>query len=178
MLILHWHIFLAFFIPNIIGYGGGPAIVPLIEEEVVGRYQWLTVQEFSEVLALGNSLPSPIATKMAGYIGFELAGVTGASVAVFATIAPSLLLMIFLLSILYRYRESIKVKYMSAFVRPVIAVLMAVLTWKFLSTSYGQSGAMHTVLLAVVSYLCLERIKLHPAMVISAAMLYGALLLG
>ena len=63
---IYWQIFLAFFIPGIVGYGGGPASIPLIEHEVVDRYGWLTVQEFSEVLALGNSLPGPIATKLAG----------------------------------------------------------------------------------------------------------------
>lgn len=41
---IYWDLFLAFFIPNIIGYGGGPAIIPLIEAEVVGRYGWMTAQ--------------------------------------------------------------------------------------------------------------------------------------
>ena len=62
---IYVEIFLAFFIPGIVGYGGGPASIPLIEYEVVERYGWLTVDEFAEVLALGNALPGPIATKMA-----------------------------------------------------------------------------------------------------------------
>ena len=65
----YWEIFVAFFIPGIVGYGGGPASIPLVENEVVGRYSWMTVNEFSEMLAIANSLPGPIATKMAGYIG-------------------------------------------------------------------------------------------------------------
>jgi len=52
-------IFWAFFIPGILGYGGGPASIPLIENEVVDRYDWMTVNEFSEVLAMGNALPGP-----------------------------------------------------------------------------------------------------------------------
>lgn len=59
----------------------GPAIIPLIEIEVVQRYEFMTRQEFGEVLAMGNALPGPIATKMAGYIGFEVAGVLGSLVA-------------------------------------------------------------------------------------------------
>ncbi len=74
---IYWQLFLAFFIPNIVGYGGGPAIIPLIENEVVGTYGWMTHQQFAETLALGNALPSPIATKMAGYIGYAIAGVGG-----------------------------------------------------------------------------------------------------
>jgi chromate transporter len=84
---IYLHIFLAFFIPGIVGYGGGPASIPLIEHEGVSRYGWMTTSEFSEVLALGNALPGPIATKMAGYIGFEVGGVLGAFTGVFATVA-------------------------------------------------------------------------------------------
>lgn len=62
---IYWQLFLAFFIPGILGYGGGPASIPLVEHEVVENYEWMTTQEFSEVVALGNSLPGPIATKMA-----------------------------------------------------------------------------------------------------------------
>ena len=49
-------IFLAFFIPGIIGYGGGPASIPLIENQVVSTYGWMTTAEFSDTLALGNAL--------------------------------------------------------------------------------------------------------------------------
>ncbi|MCV6605823.1 MAG: chromate transporter [Porticoccaceae bacterium] len=175
---VYWELFLAFFIPNIVGYGGGPAIIPLIEAEVVGNYGWMSVQEFSEVLALGNALPSPIATKMAGYIGFEVAGVPGAIVAVFATVAPSLLLMITLLGLLYRHRDNIKVKTMSMLVRPTIAVMMGVLAWNFLDTSYQNAGWLHTAVLVVAAVLLLEKVKLHPAIVICGGLGYGALFLG
>jgi chromate transporter len=178
MIDTYWQLFLAFFIPNIIGYGGGPAIIPLIEAEVVGHYGWLNIQQFSETLALGNALPSPIATKMAGHIGYSVAGIPGAIIAVFATVAPSLLLMILLLALLYRLRDSIKVKSMTLLVRPVIAVMMAILTWKFLLSSYTQSGWMHSALLIGAAYLLLERLKIHPALVISGALIYGGLFLG
>jgi len=175
---IYWHIFLAFFIPNIVGYGGGPAIIPLIEHEVVYQYQWLSVESFAEVLALGNTLPSPIATKMAGHIGYELAGLPGAAIAVFATVAPSLLLMLGFLGILTRYKDSIKVISMSLFVQPIIAVMMALLTWKFFLTSYTNSGYLHSGFLFIVGYLLLERVKVHPAWVISGSILYGAIFLG
>src|SRR6056297_3328067 len=101
---IYWHLFLAFFIPGILGYGGGPASIPLVEHEVVGNYEWMTTQEFSEVVAIGNSLPGPIATKMAGYIGYSEAGVPGAIIALFASVAPSLILMILMMAILLKYK--------------------------------------------------------------------------
>lgn len=103
---IYVQIFLAFFIPGILGYGGGPSSIPLIEHEVVDNYEWMTTNEFSEMLAMGNALPGPIATKMAGYIGYEQGGVLGSIIGVFATVAPSMILMLALLGLLMKYKES------------------------------------------------------------------------
>ena len=174
---IYWQIFLAFFIPGILGYGGGPSSIPLVENEVVGRYAWLTVNEFSEVLALANALPGPIATKMAGYIGYEQAGVLGAVVALFATIAPSLILMIALLSVLLKFKDSPQVRKMTQLVRPAIAVLLGVMTLNFVFTSLEGAGYIQTILIGTVSLLLLEKWKVHPAFVIGGALIYGALFL-
>lgn len=174
---IYWHIFLAFFIPGILGYGGGPSSIPLIEHEVVDRYDWLTVQEFSEVIALGNALPGPIATKIAGYIGFQQGGILGAIIALFATIAPSLILMIPLLSLLLKHKESPKVKRMTQLVRPAIAILLAILTIDFFTNSFEGSGVFHTVLIGIASLLLLTKWKVHPAYVIGGALVYGAVFL-
>jgi chromate transporter len=171
-------IFLAFFIPGILGYGGGPASIPLVENEVVDRYGWLTTEEFSEVLALGNSLPGPIATKMAGYIGFQQGGILGSLVGVFAAVAPSLILMIALLSLLYKFKDSPKVKKMTNLIRPTIAVLLGIMAYEFFDTSYDNVGLLQTALLIVVSYLLLEKVKVHPAFVIMGSLGYGAIFLG
>ncbi|WP_339227233.1 chromate transporter [Oceanobacillus sp. FSL K6-2867] len=170
-------IFIAFFIPGILGYGGGPASIPLIENEVVIRYGWMSVQEFSEILALGNSLPGPIATKMAGYIGYEVGGIPGAVVGVFATVAPSLILLIFLGGMLLKYKDSPKVKRLTLFVQPVIAILLGVMAWRFFSESYEGIGIWQTALLVGVSFLLIERFKIHPALIIAGALIYGGFLL-
>ncbi|MFD2044728.1 chromate transporter [Ornithinibacillus salinisoli] len=175
---IYWQIFLAFFIPGILGYGGGPASIPLVENEVVKRYEWMTVQEFSEVLALGNSLPGPIATKMAGYIGFEVGGMPGMFIGVFATVAPSLILMILLGGLLLKYKDSPKVKRLTLFVQPVIAILLGVMTWNFFAESYVGIGLLPTILIAVISYLLIERRKVHPAFVVAGALLFGGFFLG
>ncbi|RCW69832.1 chromate transporter [Saliterribacillus persicus] len=174
---IYWEIFMAFFIPGIIGYGGGPASIPLIQNEVVNRYEWLSINEFGEVLAIGNALPGPIATKMAGYIGYEQGGLLGAVVGTFATVAPSLILMIVLLSILYKYKNSPKVKRMTMFIRPTIAVLLGVMTYQFFFQSYQNEGWMQTAFLVVVSLLLLGKFKVHPAFVIIGALFYGAIFL-
>lgn len=174
---IYVQIFLAFFIPGIIGYGGGPASIPLIENEVVGTYGFMTTAEFSDTLAIGNALPGPIATKMAAYIGYAEAGVLGAFVALLATIGPSLMLMIVLLGLLYRNRNSARVKRLSSFVLPAIAILMADLTFDFFSTSVEFIRWIPTIVVAIAAYLALERFNIHPALVIVVGLVVGGVFL-
>ncbi|MCJ7840178.1 chromate transporter [Lederbergia sp. NSJ-179] len=174
---IYWKIFIAFFIPGILGYGGGPSSIPLIEHEVVDRYHWLSVHEFSEMLALGNALPGPIATKMAGYIGYQQGGLLGSFIALFATVAPSLILMLPLLGLLLKHKDSPKVKRMTQLVRPTIAVLLGVMTFDFFASSVEGSGYFHTMIIGLISLLLLKKWKVHPAFVIAGALVYGAIFL-
>lgn len=175
---IYWQIFLANFMANFLGYGGGPASIPLLEHEVVDRYGWFTVHEFSEMVALGNALPGPIATKLAGFIGYDQGGILGVIVALFATVAPSLILLIFLLALLLKFKDSPKVKNMTKLVRPAIAVLLGVMTLEFFTNAYEGIGILHTVILGVISLLLLEKWKVSPVYVIGGALAYGAVFLG
>ncbi|MGG0334648.1 chromate transporter [Priestia aryabhattai] len=174
---IYIQLFMAFFVSNILGYGGGPASIPLIQKEVVDRYHWLTVKEFSEMLAIGNALPGPIATKMAGFIGYQQAGVLGSVVALFATIAPSVLLLVILLRILFKYKDSPNVKKMTNYIRPVIAILLGLMAYEFFMNSYGDLGIWQTLFLVAASFLLLEKLRVHPAFVIVGALVYGAVFL-
>ena len=171
---LYLQIFLAFFIPGILGYGGGPPSIPLIQNEVVNHYQWLTNAEFAQILAVGNSLPGPIATKLAGFIGYEVGGIVGLLVALFATVGPSLILMLLLMSLLLKHKESPRLKGMTRMIYPVIAIMMAVLMYEFFANSVGNIGWVHTAVLGGASLLLLQRFKIHPAWVIVGSFLYGA----
>ncbi len=172
---IYWHLFLAFFIPGILGYGGGPASIPLVEHEVVGNYEWLSTQEFSEVVAIGNSLPGPIATKMAGYIGYAEGGILGSIVAMLATVAPSLILMIFMMAILMKYKDEPEVKNLTKVIRPVIAILLGFMTIQFAQQSVDGLGIGYTLIIMAASFVLLEKVKLHPAFVIALALVFGAI---
>ena len=175
---IYWQIFMANFISNILGYGGGPATIPLLEHEVVGRYGWFTTQEYSEMVALGNGLPGPIATKLAAYIGYEQGGVLGALVGLFGSVAPSMILMLILLGILLKYKNSPKVQRLTQYIRPIIAVLLGIMTYDFSFSAYEGSGILHTIILSVASLILLERFKVSPVFVVLGALIYGAIFLG
>lgn len=175
---IYWDIFLAFFIPSILGYGGGPSSIPLIKDQVVDVYGWASVSEFSEMLAVGNVLPGPIATKMAGYVGYQEGGILGAAVGLFATIAPSLIMMILLVSLIMKYKDSIRVKRLTNFIRPTIVVLLGVMMITFFTESYSSIALLQTIIIGVASLVLMEKFKVHPAYVIACSLLYGAVFLG
>ncbi|MCL6601364.1 MAG: chromate transporter [Paenibacillus sp.] len=166
-----------FFMANVLGYGGGPSSIPLMYEEIVPHYGWLTDEQFSNMLALGNALPGPIATKIAAYVGYDVYGWFGVSVALLATALPSAAALIILLQVMQKYRQSPIVKGMTLLVQPVIAVMMTVLTWKMAKGPASSIGIWQTVIIAAVAFWAIKRLKLHPALVIVAAFAYGGFVL-
>lgn len=175
---IYWQIFKANFIANILGYGGGPATIPLLEHEVVSNYGWFTVNEYSEMVALGNGLPGPIATKLAAFIGYDQGGILGAIIALFASVAPSMIMMLALLGLLLKFKDSPKVKRLTQYIRPTIAVLLGVMTYDFFFSAYEGAGIIHTAIIGTISLIALEKWRISPVYVVLGALIYGALLLG
>ncbi len=168
-------LFLAFFRVGILGYGGGPSSIPLVHKEVVDHYKWMNDDEFADVLALGNTLPGPIATKMAGYIGYRVAGILGLINATMATILPTIILMIVLLTTISSVKDYPWVQGMTAAVVPVVGVMLATLTWEFFAKSKESLGWLKSILFLGVSFLLMEVIGLHPAILIGGLLLAAIL---
>ena len=103
---LYLNIFIAFFRSGMLGFGGGPSSIPLIHKEVVSTFKWMTDDEFSNIVALGNTLPGPINTKMAGYIGYRVGGMIGLLVALIAGVLPTVLLMLALLTSFNQFKDN------------------------------------------------------------------------
>ncbi|WP_046175527.1 chromate transporter [Domibacillus indicus] len=166
-------IFVAFFRSSMLGYGGGPTTIPLVQKEVVERFKWMDNEEFGDVLAIGNTLPGPINTKMAGYIGYRVGGIPGTINAILATVLPTILLMIILLTTLTAFKDLAWVQGMTRGVMPVVGVMLAVLTKDFLQSSVKglkwATVALHTVL----SLILIEFLHIHPAVIIGALLLFA-----
>ncbi|MCP3763416.1 chromate transporter [Domibacillus sp. A3M-37] len=166
-------IFIAFFRSSMLGYGGGPTTIPLVQKEVVERFKWMDNEEFGDILAIGNTLPGPINTKMAGYIGYRIGGIPGTINAILATILPTIILMIVLLTTLKTFKDLAWVQGMTRGVLPVVGVMLAVLTKDFLQSSVkGLRWA--TVALHVIAALFLiEFLHVHPAIIIASLLLFA-----
>ncbi|WP_454441918.1 chromate transporter [Vibrio bathopelagicus] len=167
-------LFNAFFRIGIFGFGGGPTMIPLVHKEVVDNYKWMDDDEFSNVLAIGNTLPGPIATKMAGYIGYKVGGIGGCINAVLATIVPLIVVMIAGLGLLNEYRDTPWVAGMAMGVVPIVTWMMAKLCYDFFIKGHKAVGAVATGVLSVASLVLILVFNVHPGLII-AAVLVGVL---
>ena len=160
-------IFIAFFRSGILGFGGGPSTIPLVKKEVVDIYKMMNDEEFSDVLSIGNTLPGPIATKMAGYIGYRVGGWLGLMNALIATVLPTVVLMIVLLVSLNEIKDFDFVKGMTRGVVPIVAVMLGVLTWEFLTKSKKTLGWKIGSIVLIASFIAIILLGVHPGIVIA-----------
>jgi chromate transporter len=170
----YFQLCMAMFRTGILGYGGGPATVPLIRYEAVTRYKWLEDDEFGEVLAIANALPGPIATKLAAYLGYHKKGILGAIAAVLAHIMPTCIAMVALFSLIAFFKSSSIISGMIAAVVPVVCVMLGMMAYEFGEKAIKGLGKAVGILFFLLSFLLLQILHVHPAIVIVLFLLYGA----
>jgi chromate transporter len=179
---LYWDLFIAFFKCGIFGFGGGQATVPLIENEVVNTFGWLTIGEFSDAYALVNTLPGPITTKMAALVGYKMGGLLGMIVSIVGIVLPSVVAVIILFSLYNTYKEAKWLKGMMKGVRPVVVILIIQVFYRVAKIAYGLETADQFSLIAagisVVAGVSLFYFKVHPIILIIISLIFGGLFLG
>lgn len=170
-----WNLFVAFFRASNLGFGGGPAIIPLIQAEAVDNYHWMTNSQFTDAIAVANALPGPIATKIASYIGYQVGSWPGVIIALSATILPTVLILIFLGSLLMKYANSNALKAMLKGVRPIVTALLAVVAFDMGVEAFNiqMSSDFLTVAIAVGAAALLYFFKVHPVLLIVFSMVVG-----
>jgi len=165
---IYKNLFLAFFRVGMLGYGGGPAAIPLVHKETVEIYEWMTAEEFSDLLAMANTLPGPICTKLAGQIGYRVGKKIGMLTALAATTIPTVLLMILLMSMLSIWRDVSWVNGLTFGILPVVSVMMLQMTWTLLKQSKKTFGILITAIHIAIAVVLLQVLGIHPAIVILA----------
>jgi chromate transporter len=145
-------------------------MIPLIQQEVVDAQKWLSQEEFLDAFAFGNSLPGPIATKLSGYVGYQVAGVPGAIAGLLGMTVPTIIAMIALGTFYARYKDT---PYFSAFlkgVRPVVIALLFLVVWEFAPKAFGNPpqwlGNWALWLIGIAAFVLSIRFNVHPALLI------------
>ncbi len=130
-------LFSAFFRIGIFTLGGGYAMLPLIQREMVEKRKWLGNQEFLDALAIAQSLPGPMAVNTSVYIGYRTAGIPGAICAALGTIGPAFVCMVVIATFFTSIRQNPTVEAIFKGIRPAVTALIAGSVW-----SLGKSAGL------------------------------------
>jgi Chromate transport protein ChrA len=109
---------------GIFGFGGGYAILPMIYQEIQ-TFGIVTPEDFSNLVALSQVTPGPIAINAATYVGYKAAGLGGAAMATFAVSLPSFLLIVLVMAFLRKFNDSITIRNILKGIRPATIGLIA-----------------------------------------------------
>jgi len=190
---LLWKIFVLFTRVAIFSWGGGPASLALMQRETTAALwvppggdapvPWVTPEEFADAVAVGNALPGPIAPQVSAYVGYKMAGISGAVAAAAGTVLPTTLLMLVMVVWFFRVKESGSVQSMLKGVRPVVVGLLLWTTWDMANSVFGvgkhgweQAAVLgwDKLLIMLAAFGVLTFTKINPVFIIMAAALLGA----
>ena len=168
----------------LLSWGGGPASLALMQRETVAA-GWVTADQFADSVAIGNSLPGPIAPQVSAFVGYKLAGFWGAVAGAAGTVIPTTLIMLAAVAYFYQVKDAPPLRAMLAAVRPVVIGLLlwtaydvAVTVFKVNTLGWGPALAANwdKVIIVVVTFGLLTFTKINPALIILGAALVGLLL--
>ena len=127
-------LFWTFFKIGLFGFGGGYAMLSMIQGEVVTDHHWMTTGQFTDIVAISQSTPGPIGINSATYVGYTSMvnagftpgwGILGSTVATFAVMLPSFILMLLIARFLMKYKDHHYVQYVFSGLRPAVVGLLA-----------------------------------------------------
>ena len=152
--------------------GGGYAMIPLIEKEVVGDKHWLTKEDFLDILALAQSSPGILAVNVSIFVGYRLKGIRGSIVTALGTILPSFLIILLIAIFFESYKNNVWVEAVFKGIRPAVVALIAVPVF-----SLAKSAKLNykTFFIPVISALLIWLLGVSPIWIILSAAVGGFL---
>ncbi len=189
MLMLFLQLFYTFFKIGLFGFGGGYAMISMIQGEVVTKHGWIDSHEFTDIIAISQMTPGPIGINSATYVGYVSVvhhgggsmwlGVLGSAVATFAVVLPSFLLMLTASRLLIRYKSHPVVESVFMGLRPTAvglvasAALVLMNADNFGTYSGGSFQFVASVLIFVLAFFAVYSFKIHPILVLVLAGIAG-----
>ncbi len=152
-------------------FGGGYAMIPLIEQEVVNKYHWLTMEQFTEVLAISEMTPGPFAINSATFIGYKLAKFWGAVVSTFGVVLPSFLIIWAIASVFLHFQNNPIVQAAFRGLRPAILGLIIVAAISIGKVSLVSGYKSLIVVVGVVAGVSV--FKVHPILALVSSAIAG-----
>ena len=163
-------LFRTFFHIGIFTLGGGYAMIPLIEEEVVNRHKWVGREEMLDLIAIAQSCPGVFAINIAIFIGYKLRKTRGAVATAFGTALPSFLIILAIAIFFKQFEDNTIVAAIFRGIRPAVVALIAVPTFRL-----GQRAGLnrYTIWIPIICALAIWALGVSPIYIILIAGISG-----
>lgn len=155
---------------GLFAFGGGYAMIPLIQKETVERKQWITDDTLLEVVALAESTPGPIAVNAATFIGYRVAGFFGAVCATVGVVFPSFLILLLVSFVLRRFYDLQAVRYAFFGIRAGVLALILKAVW---SMFRKNPLTVFSCVLMTLAFAAVAFLNIHALIVIACAAAAG-----
>lgn len=172
---IYLQLFYTFFKIGMFGFGGGYAMLSLIQGEVVTRYGWLSPQEFTDIVAISQMTPGPIGINSATYVGYTATGsVWGSVIATLAVTLPSFILMLTISKFFLKYQKHPVVESIFKGLRPAIVGLLAAAALVLMDKeNFGSpTDDLYTFIISIVlfavAFVGTYKFKINPILMILA----------
>ena len=167
-------LFLVFAQIGLFAFGGGYAILPLIEKEIVNNLHWLTHKEFLEVVTISQLTPGPIAINAATFVGYKVGGVIGSLIATVSVCLPPVILVLIVVRFLKRFETNIWVNNVLKGLRPAVVALIASAAYSLVRG--GGITEIKGLIIGIASFIILRIRKLDPILILIIAGIVGILI--
>lgn len=177
---LLWELFKTFFVTGLVSFGGGYAIMPVIELGVI-KNGWMTTQEFTNIIAVAGMSPGPIAANSAILIGYATDGIIGAIISALGILLPAIILVLIVATFFQKLNHYPIVQSMFYGLRPIVTSLIIYAALKFALSNHiiSMDVSWQTISLLLVfglSLAALLKLHWHPVFVIGLSGLVGVVL--
>lgn len=174
-------LFTVFLEIGVCSYGGGYAVIPLIQSQVVEERHWLTVREFTDIITISQMTPGPLAVNTSTFVGLQTGGIPGAVLATVGCILAGVIISLLLYRFLEKNRQSVYIREAFRGLRASSLGLILSAAVTILGLALFQKGkpggGLPSMLLFAGSLLLLRRFRIHPILLMLGAGAAGLLFL-
>ena len=167
---IYWQMFITFVRIGAFTIGGGYAMIPLIQREVVQVRKWMSPKEFIDMLALAQSAPGVIAINTAIFIGYKLKGVRGSIVTALGCALPSFVIILLIAMVFTNFKDSPVVERIFKGIRPAVVALIAAPLYNM---AKAAGVTWKTLFIPVIAALLIWGLNISPVWVVVAAIAGG-----
>jgi len=167
---LYWQLFSSFFRIGSFTLGGGYAMIPLIQHEVVEKRKWMEEEEFIDMVAMAQSAPGVIAINTSIFVGYKLKGVKGSITCALGSALPSFLIILTIAICFTSFADNPVVERIFKGIRPAVVALIVAPLWKM---SKAAKLTWKTAFIPIVAALLIWQLNVSPILIVMVAIVVG-----